>query len=228
MVKLLVLEKKIKIFQKNILDWSKDNLIDYPWRKDRNPYRVFISEILLIRTKASQVTPVYKDFINIYSNLEKFIEMDLKTVKTLIKSLGLLFRAEILQEITNQIKNEFNNKIPDSFKELKSLKGIGNYGANAILCFGFEKKRPLLDSNFIRLYKRVFNISPKTKTAKSDKFLWEFSEQLLPEKDFIIFNYGVLDFGGQICLPKKPKCGICPLKQICVFFKKQSKNFKEN
>ncbi|GAH00810.1 unnamed protein product [marine sediment metagenome] len=88
----------------------------------------------------------------------------------MIKSLGLLFRAKFLEKIANQLKNDYKKKIPDNIVDLKKLEGIGNYSANAILCFGFNQRRPLLDSNFIRVYNRVFNITSKTKTAKNDKF----------------------------------------------------------
>lgn len=153
-----------------------------------------------------------------YPNLENFLELDLKIIEEIIKSLGLIKRVEMIEEISRDIKNKFNHRIPDSLSELKSLKGIGDYGANAILCFAYNQKRPLLDSNFIRIYTRVFNIKPKTKTAKTDKFLWEFSEKLLPEEKYIEFNYGILDLGGIIC-QKKPKCNICPLNSLCSYYK---------
>ncbi len=214
-----VSSRKILLFQELLLKWAADHLIDYPWRKNRNPYRILISEILLTRTKAPQVAPVYEKFIKTYPTLEKFLNMDLNIVETLIKSLGLSFRSQNLKEISIKIKENHQNKIPSEFKELKELKGIGDYSANAILCFGFNEKRPLLDSNYIRIYKRVFNITSKTKTAKTDKFLWTFSEDLLPDKNYVDFNYAILDLGGNICTPKKTKCNNCPIKNICNFYK---------
>ena len=147
-----------------------------------------------------------------------------QVLSKLISSLGLLYRAQKLEDLKEQLKKNFINQIPDSFDELKLLSGIGDYGANAILCFGYGEKRPLLDSNFVRVYKRVFEINPKTKTAKTDKFLWEFTEKMLPNKEFIDFNYGVLDIGGNICISKNPKCIECPINQICKFYKLLTKN----
>ena len=204
-------------FQNLIFKWANDNVINYPWRIRRNPYRVLISEVLLIRTKAKQVVPVYLNFIKIFPSLEDLLTADISTIKEIIKSLGLLFRAEVIKEMTNQIKNDFNKKIPDNFIDLKKLKGIGDYSANAVLCFGYKMKRPLLDSNFIRIYKRVFDVSPRTKTAKTDKYLWNFSEALLPDNNFIKFNYAILDLGGKICISRKPKCNMCPLTNICFY-----------
>jgi A/G-specific adenine glycosylase len=207
-----------KKFMEKVLTWSKGNLRDYPWRRNRDPYRVLISEVLLTRTKADQVVPVFLNFMDSYPNLEQFMDIKLSLVKSLIKTLGLNKRAETLKEISCQLKNNHNTKIPITLSELKSLNGIGDYCANAILCFGFGKKYPILDTNFIRLYRRVFNVKSKTKTAKSDKFLWQFAEYLLPERDFIEFNYSLLDIGGLFCLPIKPKCENCPLKLICMLY----------
>lgn len=211
-----VAEKTKKDFIEKALTWSKGNLRDYPWRINRNPYKILISEVLLTRTKADQVVPVYLDFMDFYPSLGEFLDMKLTKVKSLIKPLGLKKRAETLKEISCKLKNNFNSRIPNTLSELKSLNGIGDYCANAILCFGFGKNYPILDSNFIRLYKRVFNVNSKTKTAKSDKFLWKFAEHLLPEKNFIEFNYSLLDIGGLHCLPRNPKCESCPLKSLCL------------
>lgn len=203
-----------------ILNWADNNLVEYPWRNKRNPYKVLISEILLTRTKAKQVTPVYNDFMTKYPTLNHFLKAELIDLKEMLKSLGLLFRAEMLIDLTFQLKKDFDNKIPNTLAELKTLKGIGDYGANAILCFGFNERNPLLDVNFIRIFTRVFGIESKTKTPKTDKFLWETSKELLPNTNYINFNYGVLDMGGNICLNRTPKCTICPIKKLCLYYSK--------
>lgn len=203
-----------------ILNWADNNLVEYPWRNKRNPYKVLISEILLTRTKAKQVAPVYNDFMTKYPTLNHFLKAELIDLKEILKSLGLLFRAEMLIDLAFQLKKDFDNKIPNTLAELKTLKGIGDYGANAILCFGFNERNPLLDVNFIRIFTRVFGIESKTKTPKKDKFLWETSKELLPNTNYINFNYGVLDMGGKICLNRTPKCTICPIKKLCLYYSK--------
>ena len=132
-------------------------------------------------------------------------------------TLGLLKRTTILNDLASQIKIHFNKKIPQNLSELISLEGIGDYSANPILCFGFNERRPLLDLNFIRIYKRVFNITSKTKTTKTDKFLWNFIEELLLDENFIEFNYAILYLGGKICLCRAPRCNLCPVNQICYY-----------
>ncbi|MEJ2248674.1 MAG: hypothetical protein P8Y97_03320 [Candidatus Lokiarchaeota archaeon] len=207
-----------RIYQNKILNWAEKNLKIYSWRLDRNPYKVLISEILLVRTKASQVVQSYNKFLKKYPTINDFYGLKLDEVREIIKPLGLLFRANYIKTISNQIQNEFKGKIPNNFEDLKSLKGIGKYSANAILCFGYGKKRPLVDSNFIRVYKRVFNIFARTKTAKNDKFLWAFAEKILPNMQYIKYNYAILDLGGNICLSRNPKCYLCPVNKICYFF----------
>ena len=210
-----------KKFRRLILEWGEDNIREYPWRENRTPYRVLISEVLLTRTKADQVVPVYEHFMKTYPTIKDFLKIDISKVKEIIRSLGLLFRADMLKEISKKVKKDFDGKIPESLSKLKSLKGIGDYGGNAILCFGFGQKRPILDANFIRVYERALNVKPKTKTAKKDKFLWDFATEILPNDKFMIYNYAILDLGGQICRARKRECDLCPINSICINIKKK-------
>ena len=206
------------------MKWAKDNLIDYPWRNERTAYKVLISELMLIRTKAKQVEPIFIEFIEQFPQLKDFFRITIKDAEKFIGSLGLLFRAKIMHHLASQIQFEFDGNIPKDIDHLKSLKGIGDYSANAILCFGFGEKRALIDSNFIRVYKRIFKIKSKTKTPKTDKFLWDFAESMLPNNHFIDFNYAILDIGGNICLPRKPDCKSCPLTRECLYYKSMDCN----
>ena len=219
----LFFEKKKLEFQNSLLKWYKDNIVNYPWRTNKTPYSVLISEFLLIRTRASQVEAIFERFMKKFPTLNKFLNMEIKVVEDIIKPAGLLFRAQFLKDIAEKIITNFNYKIPDNFADLKSLKGIGDYTANAILCFGYDQRQPLLDANYIRLYKRVFNVISKTKNPKNDRKLWKFSEELLPKVNYVEFNYATLNFGVNICLNNNPKCKYCPLKQICYYFGNQKR-----
>jgi len=213
-------KKKKNEFQSSVLKWYSANGVKYPWCEKRTPYRVLISEFLLVRTKASQVKTVFEQFMIKYPTLDEFLKMEIEMVEEIIKPLGLLFRANYLKHIAEQIKNDFSNTIPDNFSDLKSLQGIGDYTANAILCFGYNQRRPLIDTNYIRLYKRVFNIKSKNKNPKNDKYLWNISEELLPEANYVEFNYATLNLGVNICLNNNPKCKICPVQKICYYYNK--------
>ena len=137
----LIFEKKKIEFQNSILKWYADNVVNYPWRKNKTPYSVLISEFLLIRTRTSQVEAVFERFMKKFPTLSKFLKMEIDVVEEIIKPAGLLFRVKFLKDIAEQIIINFNNKVPDNFIDLKSLKGIGDYTANAILCFGYHQKR---------------------------------------------------------------------------------------
>ena len=216
---LFVIEKYGKSFAETIINWGRSNFRHYPWRKNRNPYKVFICEIFLQRTKADQVVPVYNEFMKSFPNLEQLIKTENREsiIISIIKPLGLLKRAQILSDSITSIHDNFGGQIPDNYKDLMELKGIGAYIASSTLCFGFDKKKAILDANIARIYSRLFNINSRTKTPKSDVFLWNFCEKILPTK-FVAFNYAMLDLGGIICRHRNPKCLECPLIDSCLYF----------
>jgi len=220
LVLIIISQELIRFFQEKILQWAENNLEKYPWRQNRTPYRVLISEILLTRTNAGQVIPVYTKFMNKYPNLDDFRETTCEILSELIKSLGLLYRAKKMVNLIKIIKEDYNMKIPKTLKTLKSLPGIGEYGANAILCFGYNKREGLIDTNFVRIFSRFFNVNSKTKTPKTDKFLWSFAKKIVPEKNFIEYNYGIIDFANKVCSSKKPSCNSCFLKELCFYYNK--------
>ncbi|MHA1728744.1 MAG: hypothetical protein ACTSWY_08420, partial [Promethearchaeota archaeon] len=221
-----------RCFTEKLIKWGKINFRNYPWRKKRNPYRVLVGEIFLQRTKAAQVVPVYEAFLKKYPDVAHLIgikndQNGRSEILSVIESLGLAKRTNVLTELFTAIKKKYGGKVPDTYGDLLKLKGIGAYIASATLCFGFNRKKAILDSNVARIYERLFNIHPETKTAKSDKFLWNFCEQMLPEKEYIDFNYAILDFGGIICLPRigkaKGNCSKCVFADDCYYFNKKIK-----
>lgn len=213
-------QEVLNIFQKGVLKWAEKNLEKYPWRENRTPYKIMISEILLTRTNAAQVIPVYIKFMERYPILDKFLEASHGSLLDLIKTLGLLYRANKMTKLIKCIKENYDMKIPKTFNTLKSLPGIGDYGANAILCFGYNKREGLIDTNFIRIFSRFFNVKSKTKTSKTDKFLWSFAKKIVPERNFIEYNYGIIDFANKVCSSKKPSCNSCILKEFCYYYNK--------
>jgi len=210
--------KKKKIVNNLIIKWTKMNLRDFPWRRDRTPYKVFISELLLQRTKSEQVEPIYEEFLRIFPD-PTFIEPSKKNkIDRLLDKLGLLKRADMIIETFKAINNDYESKIPSLKHDLLALKGVGKYTASATLCFGFNQRIAILDANVYRIYNRLFGVKPKTKTVKNDKFLWEFCQKMLPKDNYIMYNYGLLDLGGMICKAKAPKCNLCPLNSICKYY----------
>ena len=209
----------INFFQNNIIEWGFENFRSFPWRReDRSEYMVLFSEIFLQRTSAKQVLKIYDRFFTKFPNIDALSKANEFELEEIIKSLGLYRRRiNVLNKISKQIKNEFNSVIPDNYKELISLFGVGQYIANAVLCFAFGEKVPIVDINVIRIFQRFFGFHSKKKYIEDDPIIWQFAKDLLPKKDFQKYNYSLLDFGQIICKSKNPLCKNCVLNSKCIY-----------
>ncbi|HDL01995.1 MAG TPA: hypothetical protein ENH23_07165 [candidate division Zixibacteria bacterium] len=143
----------------------------------------------------------------------------MKEIDALLKDIGLFYRGRRLKKIAERIVNQFEGNVPDKKEDLMSLYGVGEYISNAVLCFAFKKRVPIVDTNVIRVYERVFNVKSQKSRPRTDKEVWKFAEKMLPEKDYVEYNYALLDFASEICRAKNPLCEICPLKNICKYKK---------
>lgn len=208
--------ENVDAFRSSIIEWSYGNLRDYPWRRTSDPYRVLIAEILLQRTQADQVVPIYDQFIREYPSIEELARADVPEVAELIGPLGLQNkRASAL--VSNAAELE-GKPFPSSQDELLKLSYVGRYAANAVLCFSFGERRPILDSNVTRLYERYFDISLDYRDPES----WRIAEQALPNSMVRRYNLAILDHPALICTPSSPKCSKCPLRENCAYFSELS------
>ena len=206
-------------FNINLLKWGRDNFRNFDWRKDVRPYKVLISELMLQRTTATQVEVVFPSFIKKYPNTKKLSLSDTDELIKIIRPLGLYQRRlKVFQILVKQIEQDFNGIIPNEYDDLMELFGVGIYIANAILCFSFNEKVPIVDTNIIRIFQRFFNFQSDKKYIESDKKIWEFAKNLIPEADYQLYNYALLDFGSLVCKSKNPECDICILRKKCYFY----------
>ena len=210
-------EEKVHYLQKAIVNFFKREGRDFPWRQTNDPYVILVSELLLQKTTARQVLEVFDEFFDKYPSVSKLAKADLKTLKSIIGKLGLVKRAIFLRELANDIEKIYGGEVPDNTKLLK-LKGVGMYTANAVLCFAYGKRVPVVDSNVARVLRRYFGIKGN-KPAYADKALWKIAEAILPYECYREFNYGLLDISAKHCRPK-PLCDECPLKEHCYYAKK--------
>jgi len=206
-------------FKSQLVRWANRNVRDFPWRAKKTPYTVFIGELLLQRTTSKQVEKMYLIFLEKYPTILDLAISNLEEVSTIVKPLGLNRRAVALIKASKQIKCEHEGIIPDSYKELTNIFGVGRYIANAIMCFSFDKKVPIVDTNVIRIFQRFFNFKSNKKYIESDKKIWDFADNLLPLEDFQLYNYALLDFGSLVCKSKNPLCLNCTLNSRCYFYK---------
>jgi len=205
-----------------ILGWYRKNKRVLSWRKNKTPYKVLVSEFLLHKTDATKVSVVYPLFVKRFPCVNDLNKADISKIRKLFSNIGLFYRADRLKKVSNQIVEEFNGEVPNSREGLLSLYGVGDYIANAVLCFGYKKRVAIVDTNIIRIYGRIFGVKSNTSRPHTDKKLWEFAEEMLPKNNYIEYNYALLDFASDICKTKSPKCKICPIITICKEYKEKS------
>lgn len=206
---------EIEIFHYYILDWYDKNKREFPWRYTFDPYKVLVSEILLQQTNVRTVTSPYLMIISKYKNITSLSNADIIELKEIVKGIGLVYRADRLINISKEIIQNHSGEIPDEWNNLIRIKGIGKYICSAILCFGYNKPYAILDTNVIRLFERIFGLKSECSRPREDKKLWSFAQMLLPGKDYVHYNYALLDFASMVCTAANPKCDLCPLKQLC-------------
>jgi A/G-specific adenine glycosylase len=208
---------RIEQFRRGLLDWSRGELRDFPWRdKDVTPYQVLIAEILLGATTAAKVESVHPRFVKEYPDFETLAAADVDEVARILRPLGLQNRrARALVKLSEELRD---TEIPKDVSQLCDLPWIGNYGANALLCFGFGERRPIVDTNVTRILNRVFDLELG---GSEDEAAWTIAEEVLPGADFQRFNLALLDFGAAICTASNPKCDVCPMSGFCDFYQSE-------
>ena len=218
--------QKIRVFQSKIIKWYDTHGDKHlPWRNTNNPWHVLIAGLLLKKTTTKQVLQIYSKFIDKYPNPKAILESSKDEIRNLIKPLGLEHRrTELIMRLSLIILDEFEGKIPSTRKELKKLPGIGDYIASEVLLIAYNKPKPLLDRNMIRVLERIFSLKTTKKRAHTDPKLWAFAEKLIPTdpEKAKAFNYGVLDFARKICTARNPKCTSCPIRNICNTYRSSS------
>jgi A/G-specific adenine glycosylase len=205
-----------KEFGKKLLDWFKENQRRFPWREVGNPYYVLASEILLHRTKAGQVLPVYSEFIKRFPTIERLSSAPFDDVRQAVYSLGLNWRTERLHQMAREIVTKYNGKIPFGREELESLPGVSHYIASAVRCFAFGYSEVLLDTNTVRILGRVFGVEVTDGSRRSTRFS-ELYKLIIEKEHAREFNYAMIDLGALVCTPRDPQCRICPVIEMCVY-----------
>ena len=201
--------------QKSLLEWYKKNGRDLPWRKTRDPYAIWVSEIMLQQTQVSTVIPYYQKFLKSFPTVRHLAKADLPKVLKVWEGLGYYSRARNLHRASQIVSNHFHGEIPDQLKDLLILPGIGRYTAGAILSIAFNKPAPILDGNVKRVLSRLFAIADPPARGQTEALLWHFSESLIPKGHAGSFNQGLMDLGAMTCAPKEPQCSKCPLRDLC-------------
>lgn len=173
---------------------------------------------MLQKTDSKKALSVYPSFIKKYPTPKRLAQANSRTLRREIHLLGISDRARRLKATAKTIERLHSGKVPSDRKQLLNFLGVGDYIANAVLCFAFDEDVPLLDTNVIRVIKRVFSVESSKERARTDKNLWQFAGSLVPQRKAIDYNRGVLDFAATVCTARNPNCQICPIREICDYY----------
>lgn len=205
-----------------ITAWYRQKGRDLPWRRTRNPYYIWISEIMLQQTQVETVRPYYERFIQNLPTVWDLAGADILDVYKLWEGLGYYRRAAHLKEAAETIVEKYQGVFPQTYEELLALKGIGMYTASAIASIAFGVPKGVIDGNTLRIIARVFNLEDNIALQKTRKSFGTIMDQMISHGDPSDFNQGMMDLGAMVCTPLKPKCSECPIASLCEGHRRQT------
>lgn len=216
-----ITEKKIKIFQQGIYQWTGTHPRPMPWKGIKDPYKIWISEIILQQTRVEQGWPFYQKFILHFPDVESLARAPLEKVLHVWQGLGYYTRARNLHASAASILENKTGGFPDNYEAIKQLKGVGDYTAAAIASFAFDLPYAVLDGNVHRILSRYFGIKEVLQSTRQKKMFQGLANDLLDKRNPAGYNQAIMDFGASCCIPKNPACTICPLRLTCFARKKK-------
>ena len=206
-------------FTRQLMLWNSNfNFREMPWKGETNPYRIWLSEIILQQTQVAQGLSYYKKFINTYPTVNELSNANPNDVFKLWEGLGYYSRCKNLLFAAGQIVNDFNGVFPGTYTDILSLKGIGPYTAAAIASFAYKLPYAVLDGNVIRVLSRYFAIGTPYDTTEGKKLFQEKANELLDTKQPHLYNQAIMDFGATVCTPANPNCTQCNLNKHCASY----------
>jgi A/G-specific adenine glycosylase len=201
-----------------ILNWYEKNHRNFPWRTKTDPYQILIAEIMLQRTKADQVVPVYEEFLREFPTIKELNNATLEQIQSYFARLGLFWRASLVKQMAEEVVTRFEGRIPADRDRLLSIPAVGDYMADAVLAFAYGENVAVVDTNVCRVIGRVFGLEWKGEARRKPIFK-KILKELLPKGRAKEFNWAIIDHASLICLPREPLCWRCPLKGICEYAK---------
>jgi A/G-specific adenine glycosylase len=198
-----------------VLRWYDNHGRKLPWRESADPYRIWISEIMLQQTTVAAVVPYFERFLERFPDVQSLAAAEQEHVLKLWEGLGYYSRARNLHKAAGMIVDTLDGRFPESSEELKQLPGIGPYTAGAISSFAFNQPAAILEANTLRLFSRLIALEIDPRGAEGQKKLWKFAGWIVSRTRAADFNQAVMDIGSQVCRPVDPGCRKCPLLASC-------------
>ncbi|MGB1247741.1 MAG: A/G-specific adenine glycosylase [Chitinophagales bacterium] len=221
-VRLLNAEMKTQntFFTRNLMLWAQDYERNMPWKGEKDPYKIWLSEIIMQQTRVAQGTGYYLRFIAAFPTVQDLANASSDTVMKMWEGLGYYSRARNLHFTAKYIAAELDGVFPTEYNNLLKLKGVGAYTAAAIASFAYDLPHAVVDGNVIRVLSRFFGIKTPFDTTVGKKEFQAKADLQIDVKNSALYNQAIMDFGASICAPKKAKCEECPLQDKCVAFQK--------
>ncbi|WP_160725441.1 A/G-specific adenine glycosylase [Bacillus sp. USDA818B3_A] len=208
----------INAFQNDLISWFKEEQRDLPWRKDQDPYKVWVSEIMLQQTRVDTVIPYFNRFIEWFPTIDDLADADEDKVLKAWEGLGYYSRVRNLQSAVKEVREKYNGEVPNTPKAIAELKGVGPYTAGAILSIAYGIPEPAVDGNVMRVLSRILLIWDDIAKASSRKVFEQAVRDLISHDDPSSFNQALMELGAIICTPTSPSCLLCPVREHCQAF----------
>ncbi len=202
--------------RRRLLAWFDAARRDLPWRRDRDPYRIWVSEVMLQQTTVAAVVPYFERFLRAFPSLRDLAAAAEQDVLRLWEGLGYYRRARDLHRAARQLVTTHGGTIPDDPEALGELPGLGRYTVGAILSQAFDRRLPVLEANSLRVLCRLFGRADDPRRGPARRWLWQAAEDLLPHRRVGDFNQALMELGALVCTPTAPRCEACPLADDCV------------
>lgn len=206
---------QLSYFTEQLLQWYADNKRDLPWRKTKDPYKIWVSEVMLQQTKVDTVIPYYERFLSKFPTIDALAEAPEEEVLKCWEGLGYYSRARNLQAAVKEVKTKYDSRVPNNPEQIRSLKGVGPYTAGAILSIAYNLPEPAVDGNVLRVLSRYFLIEKDVAKQSTRVYIEKWVRQLIPEGEAGQFNQALMELGATVCTPKSPQCAICPVSKWC-------------
>ncbi len=211
-------------FSQNIISWYLRHKRALPWRDTKDPYKIWLSEVILQQTRVAQGLPYYEKFIQSFPTVLDLAQADEQQVLKIWQGLGYYSRARNLHHTAQIVANEFGGVFPTTYNELLKLKGIGSYTAAAIASFSYGEPVAVLDGNVYRVLSRYFGIETDISSSRAKKEFQQLADEVLDRSRPWLFNQSIMEFGALQCVPKNPNCENCVLSEQCVALKERKVN----
>ncbi|MFC7440736.1 A/G-specific adenine glycosylase [Laceyella putida] len=212
----LTIDKEVvQVIGRELLDWYYRNRRDLPWRKNQDPYKIWVSEIMLQQTRVDTVIPYFQRFIEQFPTLDDLAQAPEEQVIKAWEGLGYYSRVKNLHAAVKEVSAKYGSQVPDDLETISKLKGVGPYTAGAILSIAFNKKAPAVDGNVMRVFSRLFALTDDIALASTRKKMEHIALQVIPNNVPGDFNQALMELGALICTPSSPQCLFCPLRSVC-------------